>query len=180
MRWWHVAAVVLVAAAASSSRSSSSPASSPRRVLLVGDSLAVGLGPSARADGAAVSAKGGTVSRQWITRGWFAAALEASRPELVLVCLGTNDAAGQIDAGTFAAQVAQLEQLARAKGARVVWLFPPPMPYSLEQIRAGLSRAEADVLEPPASLERAPDRIHLTPAAYAAWWRAVAPAAFGR
>lgn len=174
LRWWHAAAVLVALA-------SIAPAAprARRRVLLVGDSLAVGLGASARAEGALVSARGGTVARQWITRGWFAAALESARPELVLVSLGTNDAAGQVDAGTFAAQVAQLEQLARARGARVVWLFPPPMPYSLDAIRAGLSRAEADTLDAPAGLARAADRVHLTPAGYAAWWRAVAPAAFG-
>lgn len=181
-RWWHAAALALVVVAVTSPSSPTSPrgAGAPaRRVLLVGDSLAVGLGPAARADGATVTAKGGTVARQWISRGWFAAALEAARPELVLVSLGTNDATGQIDAGTFAAQAAQLEQLARARGARLVWLFPPPMPFSLDAIRAGLSRAEIDVLEPPAGLSRSSDRIHLTPAGYAAWWRAVAPSAFG-
>jgi lysophospholipase L1-like esterase len=114
-------------------------------------------------------ARGGTVTRQWLTRGWLAAALAQHRPTVVLVSSGTNDAAGQITAETFAATVREVNELAAKSGARVVWLAPPPMPYATAQIRAGLAAAGVPAIEPPADLERAPDKIHCTPRGYAQW-----------
>jgi len=144
----------------------------PSRVLLIGDSLAVGMRPYARSSGATVEAEGGTTARQWLGR--VEALLIRDRPEVLLVSAGTNDAAGKITSSSFAAQAAQMSQLAAKYGARCVWLFPPPMPFSLQSIRDGLIAADVAIIEPPAGLPRAPDRIHLPGAGYAAWWAHVA------
>jgi lysophospholipase L1-like esterase len=187
MRGWELLALVVVLAVASSSAVERKPSSSAiakgDRVLLVGDSLAVGLkvgfGELAAADGVpfAADARGGTVTRQWISRGWLVAALEQHRPTVVLVSLGTNDTTGQISATDMQRQARDLAELCRARGARVVWLVPPPMPWKLTALLEALERAGIPRVDAPAGLQRAGDRVHLTPAGYRAWatavWRAL-------
>jgi lysophospholipase L1-like esterase len=180
--WWALAGAAVVLAVAASSRATSSPVPSiaaSDRVLVVGDSLAVGMRPGFLELGAgeriptAVDARGGTVTRQWLSRGWLAAALEAHRPTLVLVSLGTNDTSGQITADELARVAGELAAACRARGARVVWLLPPPMPWKTDAIAQGLRQAGVTALEAPTGLQRAPDRVHMTPDGYRAWARDV-------
>lgn len=169
--WWFWGLLGRVALSLFLAKPTDAPPAA-ERVLLVGDSLAVGLAPPLRASLGtrfASDARGGTVARQWITRGWLAAALAQHKPTLVLVSSGTNDAAGQITAEAFAANVRDVTALAAQHGARVVWLAPPPMPYATAQIPAGLAASGVPTLTPPADLERAPDKIHCTPRGYAQW-----------
>jgi lysophospholipase L1-like esterase len=145
------------------------------RVLLIGDSLAVGLASPMRklAESSGVTfasdARGGTVTRQWLSRGWAQSAIANTNPTIVVVSLGTNDAAGKISAPAFAGQAAELAALARKAGARVAWLVPPPMPYSIDAITTGLRPLPVSRIAPPADLQRSSDRIHCTPAGYQAW-----------
>lgn len=168
------------------------------RVLLLGDSLAVGLSPhlKALAKDAGVElralAKTGTRIDQWAKSEELAAVLRDYSPELVLVSLGTNDAA--IGAGAAERQKPYLDQLLEqfahgvshrndyGLGADVVWIGPPTLPFEsaamTSMIRAGVE-AYGDSLGghprgayfPSETLEipRAPDHIHPTATGAAGW-----------
>lgn len=177
--------VALILAGALSSSSSGRSSSLPRRVLLVGDSLAVGLaGPleqAARADGAAFAAtvKGGTTTRHWASGSQSArlrAALELG-PDLVLVCLGTNDAASGPSA--YRPDAAALVALLRADGRRVVWILPPILPahFDAATVRATVAGLGVDTFDSERLTIPRFDGIHATPAGYRYWageiWAAV-------
>lgn len=153
------------------------------RVLLVGDSLAVGLtGPlanhaaRARADFAS-SAAGSTTAIHWKTR--LAEQLVEYGPDLVLFCLGTNDChdPGSRACAELSSNAAELTAQAEAVGASVLWLVPTWLSYS-ERIADALDRAGVGVLFAPDALDVAPDRIHLTRAGYADWAATIAGEVF--
>jgi len=157
------------------------PAPGPRasvqgaRVLLVGDSLAAGLGlPLKRlvtTDGAILGTVGrvGTTIRQWARGGWLAEALTQAKPGLVLVSLGTNDMESP---GDRSGDIAAIIDRVRAAGAGLVWIEPPDMPTLRDraQVRATLHAtipAERLFPGPSVPIQRAKDRIHATPQGYA-------------
>ncbi len=165
------------------------------RVLLVGDSLAVGLGPLlgalAKESGVTlkVLAKEGTRIDQWAASAELKTLLESFKPELVLVSLGTNDAFMK-GADVVAKQKLQLDKLLevlttwpRSKDYglgpdHVVWIGPPtlpspPSPGMVTMIQDGSGSAlspryhyfHSDRLQIP----RVPDKIHPTARGYAGW-----------
>ena len=145
------------------------------RVLLVGDSLAAGLGPPLKrlvtADGATLATVGrvGTTIRQWARGTWLAEALTEAKPGLVLVSLGTNDMESP---GDRSADIAAIVDRVRAAGAGLVWIEPPDMPTLRDraQVRTTLhATIPAERLFPGSSvpIQRAKDRIHATPQGYA-------------
>lgn len=148
------------------------------RVAIIGDSLGVGLsGPlgvefSMRRRGASVRghARLGATAGQWLSRGWLEPVLR-TRPEAVLISLGTNDSAAPESAAAkaFAENVAELARRIRDAGAEPIFLEPPPMPWPLDDVRAALRATGAPVITPPANLPRQPDRIHPTGSGYALW-----------
>jgi lysophospholipase L1-like esterase len=157
------------------------PAPGPRasvqgaRVLLVGDSLAAGLGPPLKrlvtTDGAILATVGrvGTTIRQWARGGWLAEALTQVKPGLVLVSLGTNDMESP---GDRSGDIAAIVDRVRAAGAGLVWIEPPDMPTLRDraQVRTTLhATIPAARLFPGPSvpIQRAKDRIHATPQGYA-------------
>ncbi|MDM7992954.1 MAG: SGNH/GDSL hydrolase family protein [Candidatus Fermentibacter sp.] len=145
-----------------------------KKVLLVGDSLAVGLSPPLKklveADGGQLSTRAtvGTTIRQWARSPWLAASLASARPALVVASLGTNDLPL---AGDRSEDVTSIVDQVRAAGAELVWVEPPTMTLpDRGNIRATLHRlVPASSLFPGPSVrfERAPDRIHATPKGYA-------------
>lgn len=159
------------------------------RVLLIGDSLAVGLKSPlsvlASADGLAFRGAGigGTHIGSW-TGGHLSNAL-AFNPTLVLVSLGTNDAYMMVD-DVWARQEPKLRMLLekiRAQGAEIVWIGPPslPDPYgrkSVDQNFLVQLRAHAPNYMDSTGLDlpRA-DRLHPTGAGYQQWaseiWNAI-------
>lgn len=153
-------------------------ASLPRRVVLVGDSLAVGLGrplgTELKAAGAElkVCARVAANAGQFTEAGGFgtlglAALLRDFKPELVFVSLGTNDTApGSSVRDKLPARFALLRQRIEAAGARVVFLGPPPLPWSREPIYQAAAAARLIVAP---GVEQAPDHIHPTPAGNLAW-----------
>lgn len=176
--WFGVAA--LLAADSEPARAAPSKLS---RVVLIGDSLAVGL---ARPLAAELKARGAELkvcarvsanAGQFTEPGGFgtlglAALLSDFGPELVLVCLGTNDTApGSSVRDKLPARFALLRSRAEAAGARVVFLGPPALPWSREPIYQ--AAAGARLLVAPV-IEQAPDRIHPTPAGSAAWAKHIA------
>lgn len=153
----------------------------PANVLLVGDSLAVGLGTEFRAVAtssgyaASVDAKGGTNMQQWAAR--IGASLAQRQPALVLVSLGTNDAAmanptSQEEQAALNSILAQ----AQAAGAVVVWIGPPTLPTlpRAESVRQ-MIRSTGVLYFPSEQIEfeRTSDKIHATGAGYAAWMDAI-------
>lgn len=151
-----------------------------KRVLLLGDSLAVGLasqmGALASRNGASfvAQAKSGTTFVQW--RSEFRKALETYRPDVVVVSLGTNDAVSpSIEASKVAME--QMAADALTFGARLIWAGLPvmaPRIQSVDAMRAAIVgtglpyyRAEAQ------DFPRAPDRIHFTGQGYADWANAL-------
>jgi lysophospholipase L1-like esterase len=157
----------------------------PTRVVLVGDSLAVGLARPLAAELKARGVELRTCARVAANAGQFtepggfgtlglAGLLSDFKPELVLVSLGTNDTApGSSVREKLPARFDLLRQRASAAGARVVFLEPPPLPWSREPIHRAASHAGAPLLLAPA-IEQAPDHIHATPAGYAAWAKHIA------
>jgi lysophospholipase L1-like esterase len=161
--------------------SGSSASTQAPRVALIGDSLAQGLGAPLvalatfpfRAVG-----RSSTHVRDWLRDGALDEAMSVPPPELVLVCLGTNDmrAADPASAGT--AGGALIDRIA-ATGAAVAWIGPPRMFFDNGSFRTALAREcgaravrifDSQALD----LERAADGIHLTPRSYRAWAEAIA------
>ncbi len=171
----------------------------PASVLLVGDSLAVGLtkplGDIARAQGDTFLGDGttGSTVTDWLTgklRGKLLAEMARAKPDLVLISLGTNDATG--DLSGWGAKVAAL--VAKAKGAvSIVWIGPPffadkltPKPFPPGNV-AKMRQILLDVLTPlnvpifPSDAggaendyPRSDDGIHMAPAGFAAWAKDIA------
>ena len=150
----------------------------PKRadVLLVGDSLAFGLGPplkklsKARGHEVIVNARGGTTARQWLGEHWFAATLARHRPEVLLVSLGTN--CRRPERPVFGDDVAGLLALVPEE-TRVIWLFPPSsMWFSTQYIRDGLAKNAVEVIEAGA-LQLNKDRVHPTIRGNLRWARAL-------
>ena len=169
------------------------------RILLVGDSLAVGLRPhlaralQARGTGAFRSiAEGGTNIYQWSTSAEpqgrrLAKALATFHPTLVIISLGTNDEAARTPGllrpyGPAFDVARQRTPHAEALRDRLrdvcsVWLGPPAaLLWSTDRpFRHMLSALwgenflDSELIDP----ERAPDHIHLTASGNEAWTSAL-------
>lgn len=149
------------------------------RLLLVGDSLAVGLGPPLRAlsKDQSVSfdqlAKEGTRIDQWAGSQKLVEKLQTFKPTLVLVSLGTNDEYMTGDA--VKRQAPFLEQLLQrlgASGVEVGWIGPPKLPRPTNGITPLLqSRVPASHYFHSEALQipRGPDQLHPTLKGYAGW-----------
>lgn len=160
-------------------------ASGSVRVLLIGDSLAQGLGPplARLADAAGVpfvpvGVKSSTI-RQWLAGSALVDAVTRADPSLTLVCLGTNDM-GASDPGAEGRRAGELVDALRRNGsAAVAWIGPPSLPVDKSAFRAALAAAcgqhDVRIFDSQAlALSRAPDRIHMTPAGYSAWAESLA------
>jgi len=162
-----------------------SRAAAPRgRVLLVGDSLAVGLAGPLRTLGINLdsSAVVGITIGYWLTTG--AAKLHgalAAKPGLILISLGTNDAYSSATQERLEADARKLLAQLVASGAAVVWIGPPPLPSQYGsnlvdmQKLAAIQRAVEStqfatwIDSSGLQLPRAADGLHLTDAGYTTW-----------
>ncbi len=172
------------------------------RILLIGDSLAVGLatplGALAKDKGLAFQAIAtvGTRIDQWAQSQPLKDALESFKPTIVLISLGTNDAymLPPPDVGVRQAPYMDALLTAIASGwthtddlglgpRAIVWIAPPTLPdaaVSLAPVRA-LIADQAALLHRRISifpsdrltLARGPDNIHPVVSAYAAWAGAI-------
>lgn len=173
-----VAALVGLAVASSGGPGASIWPKPPARFLLLGDSLALGLNAPLRSE-LARFVWAPTHARIGATLADFRnveAILDETKPSVVIVSLGTNDAAAPSPDYHmhFGAHAVEFVRAIQATGARVVWLMPPEMPFETEDILDAIVRSGATYLMPPSTLERAADRIHLTQRGYAAWAHRVA------
>lgn len=154
------------------------------RVLLIGDSLAVGLGPYLKqlaTDSQAPyvgSGVPGSRIDQWTRSQWLLQTLNEFRPDIVLVSLGTNDAYMRFDDSSRELQLAaqrRLLALLEESGAQVVWILPPELdPYMGkrpdDEFVARLSDAPDHVFDSAAlEIPRGPDGLHPTMRGYGGW-----------
>jgi hypothetical protein len=142
-------------------------AATPKRVALIGDSLAAGLTAPmtalAKASGVPFQAEGhvGSTVAQWLATPSWGAWVAGFQPSVVLVELGTNDYANP------APSLAQYRQLA-AKFPGAVWVMPPVQPFNaLTKVRAVISEIGVPVIPAMTGLQFGSDGIH--PANYAPW-----------
>ena len=155
---------------ASSKKKAALPPTS-RRVALIGDSYAVGLGPDLAKLIPNFQFEGhvGTSTSQWANRspacGQCGDWLTAFKPDVALVSLGVNDGPSP--------NVADYQTLVRALhgiGARVVWVAPPAG-VSAPAARAVIASLGVPTV-PAQNLTMAADGLH--PASYAGWAASIA------
>lgn len=178
--WWAAGGAAVLLLLAAGSGTARAETKLPQRLLVIGDSLAVGLGPHLKADAAmdrvpyvAVEAKGGTAAHQWDYK--IAGLLQQHKPDTVLVVLGTNDAA-MPDPTVNRQRIKKIVGFVNDSGARLVWVGMPTLPPRLKAdvVRDMITSTGVDYLDSrQISFERSPDGIHATPAGYAAWARAI-------
>jgi len=152
---------------------------SGQKVLIVGDSLAVGLsGELSRllktAKYLPVShAKIGSTTAQWIN--WIKTDLAVHKPALVIVSLGTNDAAAdpqwlEKNKDNFA----KFTKIVMDSGAKLLWIGPPEfeeemlprVPYVRDLI---IEAAPIFYDSRLSNIPRAEDKIHSTVNGYKSW-----------
>lgn len=155
------------------------------RLLLVGDSLAVGLTPPVRALAADAKvpfesqAASGFRIDQWARSKKLEERLASFKPTMALVSLGTNDAyaTGPTVVQQTAAALETLLGKLRRSGAEVVWIGPPKLPGAktpavlgmLKQVIPSSHYFPSERL----GIPKAPDGIHSTPKGYAGWAGAI-------
>lgn len=155
------------------------------RVLVIGDSLAVGLSPyladMAKQERIGFSSLAivGTRIDQWSDNAALKERLTSFRPTIVLVSLGTND---EYLSGSDAVtrQQAALRRLVAllmtASPEHIIWIGPPTLPKPTNGIVAMLQDAvpSRDYFHSESlTIPRGPDGIHPTARGYAGWAGAI-------
>lgn len=140
----------------------------PKRVALIGDSYAVGLGPELEklVPGLRGEAHQSTNTAQWAAHsaacGHCGDWLTAFKPDVVLVSLGVNDGATP--------NPANYQTIVRALhgiGARVVWI-EPPAGVNTPAVRAVIASLGVQTV-PATRIPLAADGIHPSGAGYKTW-----------
>lgn len=148
------------------------------KVLLVGDSLGVGLTKPFKASAVAlgeqamVAAVSGKTMSYWLGQGGLASIVASFRPDVVLVCLGTNDSKTNYTTEQLTDQLQRVLATASSTGAKVAWILPPKLPFP-ERVgplvrAAGVPFFDSAQLDLPQA-----DGIHPTGAGFAAWNEAI-------
>lgn len=167
-RWSIVAALgaaasVLGITAIVGRRRTPTPTPSPKRVALIGDSYAVGLGPELAKRFADFRYEGhvGISAAGWINCATCAPWLPSFKPDVVLVSLGAND-------GPTPNQT-DYQSIVRALhgvGATVEWIMPPAGLANRAAVRDIIGTLGVPVV-PATQTPLGPDGIH--PVSYAPW-----------
>jgi hypothetical protein len=139
----------------------------PRRVALIGNSLAVGLTAPMRAlaqrQNVPFQAEGhvGSTVAQWLSTPSWGAWVASFAPSVTLIELGTNDYLNT------SPSLAQYKQLA-AKFPNAVWIMPPDEPKApMPAVRAVIQQVGVPIIAEATGLTYAADGIH--PSNYAMW-----------
>ncbi len=163
----------------------------PKRVVLIGDSLAVGMAGTfsklsklgKHAFFASGCGLGSTPSQNctaivgasvlpWSSDAWIGHVLKTYKPNVVLISLGTNDFSyGEAGKLKVKEAVRLLVKKIKASGATPVWIEPVSMPFD---DTAGVKESWKETGIPFfgsrwLSYKRAPDGIHLTQEGYQDW-----------
>ena len=146
-------------------------------LLLVGDSLAEGIGqqlaPIARASSVQFlteSSRGSTMTK-WSSDNRLRNLAERIRPSHILISLGTNDAAAKINPEWQRYTIERLIDAARSVRATPLWVGLPSLPFAADKMREVIvdecNHKGARVFDSRAHMfERASDQIHFTPKGY--------------
>lgn len=174
-----VLAGVGVVHALSSEASSCQPRIKPgSKILLVGDSLAVGLTIPMRelaiqsACEFQALAEQGTRIDQWLT-GVRNRSLEETirrfNPDIIFVSLGTNDSASSLPTAKLQNNIKSLIAWLSTFNCQIYWLLPLSLPF--EERTSNLIRQTGTAVFESASLPipQGPDKIHPTGKGYAGW-----------
>ena len=146
-------------------------APAPKRIALIGDSYAVGLGPELEKLLPTLrgEARSGTNTGQWANRledGQWGTWLADFRPTTVLVALGVNDGATPNPEN-----YRRIVQTLHGLGARVVWIEPPAaVNTAARPIIASLGVPTIRATETPLAV----DNLH--PNSYSSWAQEIAGA----
>lgn len=145
------------------------------RVALLGDSLAVGLGPEmaklAKASGTDFRyyGKSGTTVKQWLDNHWLDPVI-AFAPDIYIVSLGANDLG--YSPAPPRSPYEQLRDQLLATGARVLWV--EPLGTKMSGPNSVVDSLGVETVPPDASVPLASDGVHGSgPAAYAQWAKMV-------
>jgi lysophospholipase L1-like esterase len=151
---------------------SSLPSSTVRRVALIGDSYAVGLGPELRKYFPEFKYEGvvGTNTAQWASHskacGTCGDWLTTFKPDVVLVSLGVNDGTAP-NARNYNDIVSALHGI----GARVVWIEPPAA-VNTPAVRSTIASLGVSTVSAPTLVMA--NALH--PASYNRWAQEIAQA----
>jgi lysophospholipase L1-like esterase len=159
------------------------------RLLLVGDSLAVGLAPPlgqlAKENGVLFDAVGqvGSTVKNWSTGALNVQLRQklTARPKVVLVSLGTNDEALMMSQARLEIELLEpLMALIRASGAEIGWIGPPKFlpgqSFSPNGFTLAIQRRVPSADYFPSEqydIPRGGDRLHPTVKGYAGWAGAI-------
>lgn len=149
-----------------------------QRVLLIGDELALGLSTPLRtlveAAGMSffVDGRDRTTISDWATGAWLSDDLELYRPTVVVVSLGMADML-LADPAAEAPSVVELLHLAASKGAAVLWVLPPSLPFDAPAVRKMVASATLPFPSEALTIPRGPDQVHPTGKGYAGWAGAI-------
>ena len=144
-----------------------------KRVALIGDSYAVGLGPELDLLFPHFKFEGhvGTNTSQWASHakacGQCGDWITAFHPDVVLVSLGVND--DPVNRSNYQTIVSGLHGI----GARVIWIEPPAgvKTPSIDAVRKAIISLGVPIVPAPTFSLR--DGLHPTPDGYAAWAAAI-------
>lgn len=163
------------------------------RVLLIGDSLAVGMRPHfqalAREEGVPFDARAVSGSRidQWVESNRLLEVLDLFQPSHVLISLGTNDAYSPFEPEVVADNAEELLETIQEAGAHPIWIGAPDLPEQIPcpSCPSGTFDLRTDSLiaiekvapyyfdSTEYEIPRGPDGIHPTAAGYAGWAGAI-------
>jgi lysophospholipase L1-like esterase len=164
-------------------RKSTKP-SPPKRVALIGDSYAVGLGPELAKIFPDFKFEGhvGTTSSQWANHaaacGTCGDWLTAYKPDVVLVSLGVNDGhlspappVPGVPTHPYTGSYQRIVQALQSIGARVVWIEPPAAVKT--DSRSAIESLGVPVV-PATQTPLSADGLHPTGAGYRTWAKEIA------
>jgi lysophospholipase L1-like esterase len=153
------------------------PVPPPRRIALIGDSYAVGLGPELARLFPDFRFEGhkGTNTSQWASHakacGTCGDWITGFKPDVVLVSLGTNDGVAP-NPKNYQTIVSRLHGI----GARVVWIEPPAGVQNVDAVRRIIASLGVSTVPATTTPIAASDPLHLHPQSYVPWSREIAQA----
>lgn len=154
-------------------RARSTEPTPPKRVALIGDSYAVGLGPELAKLFPVFQAQGvvGTNSSQWANHsaacGTCGDWLTTFKPDTVLVALGVNDGVTP-NSANYQAIVRGLHGI----GARVVWIEPPAGVQNVDAERSIIASLGVPTV-PATTVPLAGDGLHPAAGGYKIWAKTI-------
>jgi lysophospholipase L1-like esterase len=168
---------------------------SKERIAIIGDSLAVGLGPKLSTLAKETNTPfysggaGGSSIRQWsvgtITKSWNLKDnlnnMIAFKPSIVLISLGTNDANGIDSFGesvekTIDKDIQNLLNKINVTGASIIWITPPNIRKfsSMPRVREHIHNSKVQTIESnDIDIKLSSDGIHPTGEGYLTWANAI-------